>query len=205
MTAENQRREGDTGRSFPVPDPTQRTIEVLEREMTALNDQLGTRVSALSSELHSAMVHRAELTDSKFDKVDLQFTLAENSRIEQKSDTKQAVVDALAAQKEAVKEQTIASDKAIAKSEAVTIEALKQLQAAFSAATDGDRRIVNDLKERIGAIEAARHGDPMRERIVGMESQKAGAKDNTAAIIASIAVAGVIVSIMMSAISMFAK
>jgi len=45
----------------------------------------------------------------------------------------------------------------------------------------------------------------LKERVVSMESQKTGAKDNTASIISAIAIAGVIISIAMSVFSMLAK
>ena len=189
MTADGQRRTDDPRHWVPVPDPTQRTIEVLEREVKAIHEKLTTVVDALEDKLNAAMTHRAEVTDSRFTAVKLQFDLIESGRIEQKVDTKAAVDAALIAQKEAVKEQTIASEKSISKSETSTTEAIKQLAVTFTASIDSVNRAVGDLKERV----------------VGMEAQRAGAKDNTAAIIASIAVAGVIVSIVMSAITMFVK
>jgi len=189
MTEMEHHRAGDAGPWVPVPDPTQRTLEVLEREVKSIHDKLNTTTEALSAELHSAMTHRAELTDAKLAAVELQFALIESSRVEQKQDSLASLAAALSAAKEAVKEQTSASEKSIAKSETSTTEAIKQLSVTFSASIDSVNRALSDLKERV----------------VSMESQKTGAKDNTASIISAIAIAGVIISIAMSVFSMLAK
>ena len=60
---------------------------------------------------------------------------------------------ALAAAKEAVKEQTTASGLSIAKSETATSEQLKQLTATFATAIDGVRGSLDDIKERVSRIE----------------------------------------------------
>lgn len=217
MTKEGDNKStGEPHYWVPVPDPTERTLEVLEREVQSLHDKLQTKTSALSSELHSAMEHREKLTDTKFAAVKLQFDLIESGRMEQKTDTKAAVDAALIAQKEAVKEQTIASEKSISKSETATTESIKQMSQTFTTAIESVNRAISDqkesatrslgdLKERVSAIEAQRHGDPLRERVVGMESQKLGAKDNTAAIFAALAAFIGVVAIIMGVMNMFAK
>lgn len=82
----------------------------------------------------------------------------ERQRVEQKKDTKDAVDAALAAAKEAVKEQTTASERAIAKSENSTAEQLKQLNTTFATAIGGVTANHDDLKERVGRIEAIKQG-----------------------------------------------
>ena len=183
-----------------IPDPTQRTLEVLEREMTTMHEKLDTSISALGAKLDEAMEHRADLTEAKFTTVSQRFDLEESWRIEQKRDSLDSLAAALSAAKEAVREQTNASEKSIAKSENSTNEAIKQLSVTFTAAIASVERAVSDLKERVVSIESARHGDPMRERVVAVESQRAGAKDNTAAIYAGAAALVGVVAIVIAVI-----
>lgn len=108
--------------SRPVPDPTTLTTAALYREIQHLERLV-------------------------FDR----FALEERNRVEQKNDTKQAVDAALIAQKEAVKEQTIASEKAIDKSEANTSKQIEEQGKTFGADID-------NLKERVGKIESVKVG-----------------------------------------------
>jgi hypothetical protein len=147
------RMSGDTG-SRPVPDPTVLTTTQLLREIAAVND----RTELLFTGLR-------EIMEEKFDSVDRQLALGEQQRVEQKADTKAAVDAALTAQKEAVKEQTSASGLAIAKSEAATKEQLTALNATFTTAVNAVSASLNDLKDRVVAMEAVRQGG--RETISG--------------------------------------
>ena len=88
----------------PVPDPTVLTTQALYREVSSLRELIELRIEDLSG-----------LLDEKFLRTEQQFELVERQRVEQKNDTKNAVDAALTAQKEAAKEQTVASDRAIAK------------------------------------------------------------------------------------------
>lgn len=108
--------------SRPVPDPTSLTTAALYREIQHLERLV-------------------------FDR----FAIEERNRVEQKDATKQAVDAALIAQKEAVKEQTIASEKAIDKSETNTGKQIEEQGKTFSADID-------NLKERVGKIESVRTG-----------------------------------------------
>lgn len=191
--------------SVPVPDPTTLTTAALEREAANLKKNFDEGITNLAEKLQTDIRHRGELMGAQLEKIDLHFTMLEDQRKEQKTDTKTEVASAFAAAKEAVKEQTISSEKSISKSEAVTIEALKQLKEAFTAATEGDRRIVNGLKERIVVLETAKVGNPERERIVAFESERRGGKDNTAAIIAGIALLIIIVNVVINVVSAVAK
>jgi hypothetical protein len=60
------------------------------------------------------------------------------------------------AQKEAVREQTTASELAIGKSETAIKEQLHQLTATFATANNAQSENLSDLKDRIGAIESER-------------------------------------------------
>lgn len=183
--------------SVPVPDPTALTTAALDREVENLDDKLATAVGSLSGELQTAIEHRAQLTDVRFETVDLQFRLIENARIEQKTDTKRAVDDALIAQKEAN-----------AKSELVMTAATGELRATVAAASESDRRAANDMKDRVSVVEGrlnALGGNPLQERVVSIEGERRGGKDNTAAILAGIAALVGVIAIVLAVVTMFAK
>lgn len=135
------------GETPPVPDPTILTTEALLREVA--------RVKELVDAMLDGIGH---VIDEKFSSVDRQLALVEQQRVEQKQDTKAAVDAALTAQKEAVKEQTTASERAIAKSEAATTKSIEQLGSTFTTAFDGQRRDIDDLKERITGVEQQKKG-----------------------------------------------
>ena len=143
----------DSGHGWrPIPDPTTLTTQALEREI----GQLESRITVVETNLLSEVRHAGQLTSEKFHTVEQQFELVERQRVEQKSDTKTAVDAALAAQKEAVREQTIASERAIAKSETGTTKQLDQLSTNFDTALGGFRDQIADMKERTGKIEAVK-------------------------------------------------
>jgi hypothetical protein len=153
----------------PIPDPTTLTTQQLVREIGSLQILLETRIEALE-----------DVEDQKFFKVEQQFELVERQRVEQKKDTKDAVDAALTAQKEAVREQTAASERAIAKSEAATSKQLDQLSVTFTTEAASLRRELGEMKERL----------------TGIEQQKIGAKDTSAGIYSMIGVAGILLGIL---------
>jgi len=131
------------GNSRPVPDPTILTTEQLLREIGALKDLVESWIDTLE-----------QVNSEKLRSVWSQLELVERQRVEQKADTKAAVDAALTAQKEAVKEQTTASERAIAKSEASTTKQLEQLSVTFATNIQSVTSLVGDIKERISTIEA---------------------------------------------------
>jgi hypothetical protein len=127
----------------PDPDPTVLTTEALHRAINQVEEKFNIQL---------------EVINEKFVSVTNQLQLVERQRVEQKADTQKAVDAALAAQKEAVKEQTTASERAIAKSEASTADQLKQLSTTFDTSIKGLTDNLNDAKDRIGKIENIRLG-----------------------------------------------
>ena len=130
-----------------VLDPTSRTLDTLHREIENVSDRLETLI-----------ISEARLSKERAEAVKLEFMLVERQRIEQKLDTKQAVDAALIAQKEAVREQTLASEKSIAKSEAATAKQIDAQSVSFSQAFASLTLSLNDQKDRIVAIEAGANG-----------------------------------------------
>jgi len=135
----------EASESKPGPDPTERTIEQMLREVANTRESFTFQLNAL-----------ADITAVKFESVEKQLKLIEQQRVEQKADTEKAVGAALTAQKEAVREQTTASELAIGKSETAIKEQLHQLTATFATANNAQSENLSDLKDRIGAIESER-------------------------------------------------
>jgi hypothetical protein len=171
---------------MPVPDPTVLTTQALYREVAALQELIEQRLTNLGhstddkfdgvdkveeltnrervgqlSSLKEILEQRIESLEAL---VSQQFDLVERQRVEQKKDTKDAVDAALTAQKEAVREQTVASERSIAKSEGATSKQLEQQQATFATAIEGLRRSIDEVKER--SAEDARN---IREALVSAE------------------------------------
>jgi hypothetical protein len=145
-------------RSTPVPDPTVLTTEALHRESTYLQESMNARFHENREHMNTLFTAANELLDEKLNTIDRQLALVEQQRVEQKADTKAAVDAALTAQKEAVKEQTTASERAIAKSEASTTKQLEQLSETFVTAIAGVTVALDDLKDRVRTVEALRQG-----------------------------------------------
>lgn len=133
--------------SRPMPDPTILTTEQLLREVERVRELLESTVKGVEKEYLQ-----------RFAGIDERFDMVERQRVEQKTDTKDAVDAAFSAAKEAVREQTTASDRAISKSETAMLEQLKQLAATFATATDGLRRDFDDLKARVTRSEGQKTG-----------------------------------------------
>lgn len=141
--------------STPNPDPTLLTTQALLREILALRELMETKIDNIDTRLDERMAGLKAIQGEKFAKVEQQFELVERQRVEQKQDTKTAVDAALSAQKEAVHEQTLASDKAISKSEQGTTKQIDQLATNFDTAIKGQETQVDDLKERMTRVETA--------------------------------------------------
>ncbi len=131
----------------PIPDPTTLTTEALQREIKGLGELL-----------RAEMAGDRRANDIRFADIEQRFVLIENQRIEQKEQAEKAVQAALAAQKDAVREQTASSTLSINKSEQATKEQASQANATFKAELTAVTNIVSDLKDRIGTMEAIKIG-----------------------------------------------
>lgn len=224
-----------TGGRFPVPDPTTLTTEALRREVAALQVLIEQRISALGllvdEKLHtlaSELDGRAQscvqsmeaisdtiaanasgekaLMEEKFKRVDQQFLLVENQRVEQKVDTKSAVDAALIAQKEAVREQTTASERAIAKSETATNKQLEQLAQTFATAAESLRRAIDDVKERVvdvdkGVRQALGEVD---SKVNNVAATRTGEKESKASTYATVGVIAAIIAVGLTVLGVLA-
>ena len=137
--------DGDDGSQDrrPIPDPTVLTTEALNREIAALRREMGLEVAAHRREVDQELKLRRLVTDEQFNNVDLQFTLVERQRVEQKEDGRAALNAALAASKEAVD-----------KNEKATAEQLKQQGSQFGTELAALRGSHDDLKDRVTKLES---------------------------------------------------
>lgn len=163
--------------SAPVPDPTRLTTDAVEKAKDEIEKLYNAKLTAIESRYDVRLEGLQELFDQ-------QFKSAEEQRKEQKADTKTAVDAALQAQKEAVREQTAASDRAITKSEGGMIEQLKQLGQTVDTKVTGLTTAHNDLKTRVERMESEARG------------QTTQVSENRAATGAQLALAGVILVIL---------
>jgi hypothetical protein len=173
-------------------DPTTLTTEALRREIHLLRELVEAKFDSIK-----------EIEGEKFSSINKRFELVEQQRLEQKADTKAAVDAALTAQKEAVKEQTTASELAISKSENATAKQLEQLGATFQTTIGGVTTIIGDLKERVlrtESITTTVEGvtsviADMKDRLGRLETIKVAgkeAKDNSFNVIAAAVGLGVL-------------
>jgi len=183
----------------PIPDPTILTTQALYREVSALRELIEQQVrsaairsqegrDAIKARIDAAIESRDELDTEKDKRITQQFDLVERQRVEQKKDTKDAVDAALTAQKEAVREQTSASERAIQKSETATLKQLDQITLTFKADIDAARRSLDEAKERISDVD--RKVETIAARQVGAKEDRSGLYA-TVAIIATILLLGI--------------
>ena len=169
----------------PVPDPTVLTTEALAREINSVRERLASEVA-----------HVKENSAIKFMAIEQSFADVANRTAEQKTDTKDALDAALAAQKEAVSLQTEASDKAIAKSEAATSKQIDSLTVLQNKAGEDTADKINDLKARLDKLESSIQGTILTALVESRDKSDDRGGTDRAAIIAVVAVFVSILSIL---------
>jgi hypothetical protein len=143
----------------PVVDPTRNVLDLVAAAIRRQDDLRARDVSSMNDKIAAL----EKLVMARFGSIERELALIEDRRVEQKVDTKVAVDAALSAAEKAVKEQTVASEKSIIKSETSAAEQSKQQNATFTAALKGVTDILADLKERVGKIEAIKVGATGRD------------------------------------------
>jgi cation transport regulator ChaB len=166
----------EDGTRPPIPDPTVLTTEALLRAVGSERDYVDGRIAVLEERLRAIDVatrllnetvnrvptdvtkevsHLRELMDERFGSVIVQFRERDTRQEREARDNKVAVDAAFAAQKEAAAKQDESNAKAINKSEVSTGEIIRGL---------ADK--IDDLKTRIGTVEATKQGG--RETLSGV-------------------------------------
>lgn len=149
------------------PDPTILTTEALHREILNLKESLRHEIHCQKEIFESRLAAAIKFEEERFQHITKQFEMVETSRVEQKADTKSAVDAALTAQKEAVREQTTASERSITKSETTTKEQIAQLATLFQTTKQASDEKISDLKNSVTTIEGRTFGAERQERRIG--------------------------------------
>lgn len=165
--------------SRPVPDPTLLTTEQLLREIANLRaifegqldtlrerlggmdratELLGFGINRVPSAVDTRVTALEDVIREQFRTVDQKFDDLQARTAEQKADTKAAVDAALQAAKEAVGQQTEASERSIAKSEAATTKQIDGVIARIDQSNVSTGESISDLKSRMDRMESGRLG-----------------------------------------------
>lgn len=140
----------------PVPDPTLLTTQQLLRENVWLREVIEARINGMDKTIAQRQAALDLIPAAVDDKVkNLKELHSEKfgSIATQLEERDTAVTAAFQAAKDAVGQQTMASDRAIAKSEAAITKQIDQLGVLIATTTAGLDGKISDLKERLTLIE----------------------------------------------------
>jgi predicted nuclease with TOPRIM domain len=164
---------------MPIPDPTILTTEALTRAIAAQRDYIDSQfdvvrerlrgidkatevlnqtVTKVPTDLQKASDRITELASVKFESIDKQLVALSERTVEQKADVKAAVDAALQAAKEAVGQQTEASERSITKSEVPTTKQIDSLGVLLVNNTSSIDDKMQDLKSRLDRLEGNSRG-----------------------------------------------
>jgi cation transport regulator ChaB len=115
-------------------------------------------IEGIPGQIDEKVGHLQSLADEKFASVAKQFEERDTRSERESRDNKVAVDAAFAAQKEAAAKQDEGNQKAIDKSEAATAEKIAKLNELFTVAIAALGDKVDDLKDRVGRMEAIKQG-----------------------------------------------
>lgn len=157
MTREDKVREAEIRGS----DPSELTTQMMVRQIAALKELLTAEIEGIKkaidvahddlvrvpTEVQKQISFVREVQEIKIANLEKQFELIEKQRVEQKSDTRLAIDDALKAARELGVQQNIANNNANAKTEA-----------SFSKQIEQQAERINDIKERQAKTEGRSGG-----------------------------------------------
>jgi hypothetical protein len=173
----------------PSPDPTIATNEAVARASKAQRDYIDGRFDVITARLDGMDEASKVLSDNvnrtptdiqqglgnlksvlleKFKSIALQFKERDVRSERESRDNKVAVDAAFAAQKEAASEQNKSNTLAISKSEASTVETINKLSELFKTTTDALYSKIDDVKDRIAAVEVRITSDESANHSRGM-------------------------------------
>lgn len=183
MAANRGARDEDFGYqkvTTPSPDPTQRTIEASQREISRIEQLFNSKFdgydkaikllqdAANKSPSIDVVDERIKAVEKvfaeKFKGIETQFIERDTRTAQTLTQGQTALIAALAAAKEIVEKQNASSALAIAKNETTTAEQIKQMVLTFGETTKG-------LVERIDGAVRAMDGkiDAVKDRLVAIE------------------------------------
>ena len=189
----------NSGDMRPIPDPTHRTIETLEREITSVQEWAELQLKSaetinterFASERQADAIreaHRLELKADNQRTVETAMIAAEK-----------AVQAALAAAEKARDQQTIASQLATEKAEKAGKEQMEQQGATFTLAISGLTTGVNDMKGLMGELRAEKRGS------VDTTTERRAISSQTIAVaaVAAVLFSGVLAALVTTLIKVF--
>lgn len=177
-TPQMQQR-GVQGDWRPIPDPTTLTTDAqvrgdqAERDYVNANldvvrerldgidratELLNETVNRTPTQIQTEIAHVRELDEVKFEAIAQQFKERDIRSEREARDNKVAVDAAFAAQKDSATQTDFANAKAIEKSEAATTKTIDTLGAVIDSSVKALSDKIDDLKQRVQAIESMRAG-----------------------------------------------
>jgi hypothetical protein len=130
------------------------------------------------------------LDDTRFDRIDSRFATIERHRVEQKEDTDKRINYVISSLKEQGDEHFKTNQSLIIKSEQASDASIAKLGDGFKTTTEAILQRIDDLKERVGKIEAIKTG-------VAEERTEGRAHLNTTA-----AIIGTVVAVVVAALAL---
>jgi hypothetical protein len=196
----------------PVPDPTVLTTQQLQREVASLRELYDAKFGSYDKAINllqanadkapsinvveERVISLLKVTDERFRSISIQFA-ERDTRTEQTSrDSKVAVDAALQAAKEAVEKQNTSSALAIAKSETATAKQIDQLAVTFGEMTKAIDGKIDDIKDRLAAMDRASIG--INAQTSGQTVGSHATWSSIAGVIASVAAGLVVLQIIMT-------
>ena len=165
--------------SRPVPDPTILTTQALEREISSLRTYIDSQnqtqderlrgidkatalrldiIHSIIPDVEKLIAYERLLTEGKFESVAQQFKERDTRSERESRDNALKVDAAFAAQEKQAAATNEANQKAIDKSEAATNESIKKADDTGKAANAALADKIDDIKTRIGIIDATMVG-----------------------------------------------
>lgn len=169
----------------PRPDPSRLTTEQLLREISNLKEKF-------SDELR----HLQEIHNLGLESVARRLEAIATRTLEQKTDTKEALYQALQAAKDAVTLQTESFAMATAKSETGTNKQIEALALAVQRLGEQFDEKIADIKSRLDKLEATKAAEAS-----SAVDHRASTSSNMSQVMAIAAVASILVAIILAAVS----
>lgn len=184
-TPDASTKEGDKQelRNQNMPDPTSRTIEQMQREISHLKElllqkseamregidiahenlvrfptEIQKSISALKELQETKIYYESKIAAKEFDFIQKEFNWIEKVRLEQKADSKEALNAALNASKEAVSEQNKSNIANNTKSEDAFTKLIDQMAILITTGNKGLEDKINDVRDRQTRMEGTGTG-----------------------------------------------
>lgn len=130
-----------------------RAIDVAHLDLVRVPTEVQKQVGSLKELLFEKIDHVCKLLNTHVGHLEKQFDTIERQRIEQKTDTRTAVDDALKAAKEAVAQSNLSNATAVLKSEAAFTKMIDAHATLLTTFDSAHNERINTLKEQLAKAE----------------------------------------------------